>query len=104
MEKYKVSVSAPAKRDIREIHSYISQQLMESQIADRIFDALYAAVGSLVEMPHRFPIVTNERLATIGYRKLVSDNYIIFYTIDETAGIVYVERVLYSRRDWLSLL
>ena len=40
----------------------------------------------------------------MGYRKLVVKNYVVFYLIDEKNKVVEIGRILYGRRDWLSLL
>jgi plasmid stabilization system protein ParE len=55
-------------------------------------------------MPQKCPPVTDERLAVMGYRKLLVKNYIVFFTIDEQSKIVDVERILYARRDWHYIL
>lgn len=39
-----------------------------------------------------------------GYRKLIIKNYIAFFTVDEQARVVDVERILYARRDWLNII
>ncbi|HBG16880.1 MAG TPA: hypothetical protein DDW93_08890 [Firmicutes bacterium] len=41
---------------------------------------------------------------SIGYRKLIVKNYIVFFTINEKSKVVDVERILYARRDWLRIL
>jgi plasmid stabilization system protein ParE len=50
------------------------------------------------------PARRHERLASMGYRKLQVKNYIAFFTINEKDGVVDVERILYTRRDWLRIL
>jgi plasmid stabilization system protein ParE len=67
-------------------------------------DTIEEALVGLADMPHRCPPVTDERLASMGYRKLIINNYIAFFTIDEKAKVVDVERILYVRRDWLHIL
>ncbi|SPF46518.1 Addiction module toxin, RelE/StbE family (fragment) [Candidatus Desulfosporosinus infrequens] len=59
---------------------------------------------SLEEMPQRNALVADERLSTAGIRKLLVDNYIIFYVISEKEKTVMIIRILYGRRDWLTLL
>ena len=58
----------------------------------------------MTDMPQKCPLVRDERLASIGYRKLLVKNYVVFFTIDEKAKVVDVERILYARRDWLRIL
>lgn len=59
---------------------------------------------SLSEMPSRHALVTDERLALLGIRKLPVENYIVFYVISETNMVATVVRILYGRRDWEQLL
>ena len=42
------------------------------------------------------------RKQRISYRYLVCGNYMIFYHLD--GGAVYIDRILYGRRDYLTLL
>lgn len=62
------------------------------------------AMAGLEEMPHRVPAVADERLASIGYRKLIVKNHIIFLSINEKAKVIDVERILYGRRNWRAIL
>ncbi len=59
---------------------------------------------NLADMPQKCPAITDERLASIGYRKLLVKSYIVFFTIDEKEKVVNVERILFARRDWLRIL
>jgi plasmid stabilization system protein ParE len=104
MERYSVSIPKPVENDIDDIYNYIAAELMNPRAALDIANGLYDAIDTLSEMPQRFPVVPDERLSLIGYRKLIIDSYIAFYTIDEDNRVVNVERVLYARRDWLNLL
>ncbi len=104
MEHYKVRATELAENDLRDISRYISVELLVPVTADRIVESIQQAVLGLSHMPHRHPLVDDERLAELGYRKLHIKNYIAFFIIDEEAKTVYVERILYARRDWLHIL
>jgi len=104
MAKYRVDISEPAENDLRDMVRYISAQLDAPITALNMMDAIEAASGGLVDMPQQYPPVTDERLATMGYRKLLVQNYIVFCTIDEKNKVVDVERILYARRDWFRIL
>ncbi|MCL2812680.1 MAG: type II toxin-antitoxin system RelE/ParE family toxin [Clostridia bacterium] len=104
MAQYEVEVSEPAENDLRDIVHYISAQLYAPISAMMMMEAIDEALSNLSDMPQRCPLVSDERLASIGYRKLNVKNYIAFFTIDESANAVNVERILYARRDWLHIL
>ena len=103
MDKYKIFVSDPALEDMDEIALYISTQLNTPETADNMLDAFHKAMLSLAKMPKRHPLVRDDFLASLGYRKLSVKNYFILYSVDDTASEkreVNVERVLYSVRNW----
>lgn len=104
MARYRVDVSDPAESDLRDIIRYISAQLSAPMTATKMIDVIEEAIAGLADMPQKCPPITDERLASMGYRKLVVKNYIVFFTIDEKSKVVDVERILYARRDWLRIL
>jgi len=104
MAKYRVDVSSPAEEDLRDILRYISSQLSAPITATKMMDVIEEALTRLADMPDSYPLVRDDRLASMGYRRLDVKNYTVFFTIDKKAQIVDVERILYARRDWASLL
>lgn len=104
MVKYRVDVSEPAENDLRDIVRYISAQLSAPMTALKMMDTIEEAITGLAVIPQKCLLVTDERLAMMGYRKWLVKNYIVFFTIDEKSKVVDVERILYTRRDWLHIL
>ena len=104
MAEYRIEGSEPAENDLRDIVRHISAQLDAPVTAEKMLDVIEEAVNSLEDMAQRYPLVIDERLAAMGYRKLTVKNYFIFFTVDEKRKIVNVERILYARRDWRGLL
>lgn len=104
MAKFRVDVSEPAENDLGEIIRYIASQLSVPISALRMMELLEEAMEGLSDMPQRYPVVADERLAQMGYGKLPVKNYIVFFSIDEKNKVVDIERILYGRRDWLSIL
>jgi len=104
MASYRINISEPAENDLRDIVRYISAQLSAPVTALKMMDIVEEAISGLTVMPQKCPPVSDERLAMIGYRKLIVKNYIVFFTIDEKSKTVDVERILYARRDWHHIL
>ena len=104
MVKYRVDVSNPAEEDIRDIIRYISSQLSAPITAMKMLDTIEEALAKLAVMPDSYPLVRDDRLASMGYRRLEVKNYTAFFTINEKDKTVDVERILYARRDWANLL
>ena len=104
MAGYSIDISEPAENDLRDIVRYISAQFNAPMTALKMMDLIVAAINSLENMPRRCPLVSDERLAGMGYRKLIIKNHIVFFTIDESSKVVDVERILHARRDWLRII
>ncbi len=104
MKTYKIEVSEAAEHDLRDIMRYISAQLSAPITAMGLIEILEGAMYGLANMPKGYPLVSDERLAFLGYRKLVVKNYIIFFTIEEKESTVNIERILYAKRQWRMFL
>jgi len=104
MAEYKVEGSESAEKDLRDIVRYISSQFDAPMTALKMMDIIEEAVNSLEDMPQRCPLVADERLAALGYRKLIVKNYFVFFTVDEQNKVVDIERILHARRDWQRIL
>ncbi len=101
---YQVIVSRQAEMDMVEIGRYISRELKSLQSANDLQDEFDGKILALEQMPRRFALVSDERLARLGYRSVAVKNYIIFYTVDEPAQTVIIIRVVYGARDWAHLI
>jgi len=47
-------------------------------------------------------IPKENELASFGYRVIIIENYLMFYTIEE--NIIYLHRIIHGARDYISLL
>lgn len=104
MERYRVDISEPAENDLHNIVRYISAQLSAPITALKMMDIIEEAIAVLAIMPQKCPFAVDERLAMLGYHKLLVKNYIVFFTIDERLKVVDIERILYARRNWRHIL
>lgn len=97
-------MAEPAVIDLKQIARYVSKELREPLIAQKLVGRIKETVMSLSNLPTRHALVEDKRLAILGIRKLTVDNYIIFYIVSENDSTVTIVRVLYGRRNWLNLL
>ncbi len=104
MSTYNIQITEPAEKDLYEIGSYISKELLEPETAKKVVSKIAKGINSLEDMPLRNALVSDDRLANKGIRKIIVDNYIVFYIVTENANTVTIIRILYSRRDWVNLL
>lgn len=101
---YDVKITEPAENDLRDIARYISAQLNAPTTALNMIRTIRKAVAKLETNALLYPLVRDDRLAALGYRPLVVKNYIVFYIVNEKDKKVDIDRILYSRRDWKSIL
>jgi len=104
MEQFRIIIADLAKQDIRDIRVHIANELQEPVVADEIVNEILDATLTLEEMPERIALVKDARLAEKGIRPLYIKNYTIFFRIEKSKKIVDIVRVMYSKRDWASLL
>lgn len=99
---YKLNISPEAQNDLIGIRRYISEELEDEKAAE---NTIIRIVGRIRQL---------EKLALMGkplnavievdsdYRYLASGNYLIFYRAYQDN--VYIDRVLYGRRDYMPVL
>ena len=95
-------ISPLAKADMEEIGDYISRELCNPEAALNMIRRFRSAIAPLRDLPQMgAPLLAPGKQGTL-YRYLVCGSYLIFYHMDGTS--VYIDRILYGRRDYLSLL
>lgn len=96
---YSVIYSPKATEDLKEIYSYIAFTLMVPGTAERQVNRIRQTVRSLDSMPLRNPAVDWDPWKSAGMRKVAVDNFVVFYTVDESSSTVTVIRIVYGGRD-----
>lgn len=99
MGRYKLQFLPVARQDLLDIVHYISVDLQNVTAAERIAEKLIREARKLEDFPYAHPIFTPQKPLANEYRKLVVENYILFYWVEEEERAVTVARVLYGRRD-----
>lgn len=95
-------ISPLAKTDMEEIGDYIGRERCNPEAALNMIRRFQAAMAPLRELPQMgAPLLAAGQQGTF-YRYLVCDSYLIFYHVD--ADTVCIDRVLYGRRNYLTLL
>ena len=101
---FHIDITEPAENDMIEAAGYIAGQLLNPSAAERLLDDAEAAILSLENMPERHALVSDEDLARLGIRFIPVSNYLIFYIVREENNTVVIQRFLYGRRDWATIL
>lgn len=104
MKEYRINISDLAKQDLISMVDYISNDLQEPIVAEKIVDMIIDTIFSLEEMPKRIGLVKDERLAKKGIRSLYVKGYSVFFRINDNLKIIEIVRIIYAQRDWIALL
>ncbi len=99
MKKWSITVTPEFGDDLRGIHAYISNTLLEPVIAKNLVDRILKAIGKLTDLPLRYPVYEKEPWQSRGLRKMSVGNYMVFYLTNEETGTVIVLHVFYAGRD-----
>ena len=91
-----------SRRDLDEIFEYISCELENLAAAHETVNAILDGAESLEGFPFVGSLVEGIPFLKEGYRFLPVRNYLIFYRITDTQ--VFVDRILYKKRDYSQLL
>lgn len=101
---YTIKMTPKAADDLDNIYRYISEELFATSAATNILERIEKEIMRLREFPFSCNCVADEYLKNKGYRKLVVDNYIVFYLIEEEKKQVIIMRVLYGKQKYENLL
>ena len=104
MTTYKVIIDPTGVSDLRRMLRYISDTLLEPEIAKRLYVSIKKQIMTLDQMPYRHKLVADEVLARRGVRALYAENYCALYVTEEPKQAVHVLRVQHHRREWQRLL
>ena len=98
----KIRVTPAALNDLKEIMSYIENDLSNPIAAKKVVKRIIEDYSRLEFLPHMGSSLSSKVPFDTDYRFIVSGNYIVFYKADDEYVSIY--RVLYGRRDYLKII
>lgn len=106
MEKnnYRLKMLLKASHDLERIYSYIVNDLFAENAANNLIVQIEKSIMRLKDFPFSCNLVKDEILKNKGYRRLIIDNYVVFYIVDETDEVVVIMRILYGPRNYQNLI
>ena len=102
MKQYTVKITDEALADMEQLYNYIAYTLRAPENAMEQYNRISGRILKLDTMPERFRIMDSEPEHSNGIRRMLVDNYSVFYVIEEDS--VIVTNVLYSASDIGKLL
>lgn len=97
MEQYKVEITKEALQDMEDIYNYIALELFSPENAMGQYNRIADEILTLDTFPQRYRIMDSETEKQMELRRMLVDNYSVFYTI--RSDKVIVTDVLYTASD-----
>lgn len=101
---YQVKLTETAVNDLRDILFSVAELSGNSDVVRRFMEELPENVSSLSTFPERGAVPHDRVLAAQEYRFLIHKEYLILYTVDKDATVVYVQAILNGKRDYSNIL
>lgn len=95
-------LSKEAQNDLAAIKAYITEELENPDAALATVSRIAKKIRILKNQAYVGAPLSSVADTESGYRFLISGNYLIFYRA--YGKNVYIDRVLYSRRDYMHIL
>ena len=99
-DNYQIRFLKIAEEDFTELVSYIAAD--NPTAADAIATKIEKNLDLLSQNPNLGRIPRDEEIRNLGYRYIIVQNYIIFYTLESKT--IYIHRILHGARNYKSLL
>ena len=98
---YNIIVAPRALADLDEAAEYIGEILSAPDAARGLVAAIIEAIGGLADFPLTGAAVHFKFVPDYEVRRLLVNEFLIFYRVDEEKKTVYVLRIRYGRTDYI---
>lgn len=101
---YTINLTAPALLDIQKALTYITLNLQNKTATDNLYITINSKINNLPNFPNKYPLVNAPKLLYQQIRYIPVDNYLIFYSVNESEQQIQILRFLYAKSNWLAIL
>lgn len=89
-DKYKIIILPIAQEEFDNIYKYIYKELFATNAAIRLKNNIENKIINLKNNPRMYSKIKKKDNLDREYRKIVINNYIVLYTIDEERKTIYI--------------
>ncbi len=97
--KYSYKFTEKAAKDLDEILKYIKQALFNPPAASMFADKIFKSIDNIRNFPLSGMLVENDFLLNKKIRRIVIDNYIMYYLADEKKQEITIVRIVYGKKN-----
>jgi len=103
-KNYDLIIEKYAQKDIQDIYNYISYTLLNKEAAIKLLNNINKKLQMIKTFPKSAPLINNQYVKNKNIMKLLVDNYILFYEVDDNNNEIRIIRVLYGMRNYINIL
>ena len=103
-KKFKIIMQNSAQKDILTIYNYISIVLGNTAASNKLMQKIKDRFNEIATYPKSAPLLINEYVKNKNIRKLIIDNYIAFYEINEQKNEIIVLRILHCTTNYINMI
>ncbi len=97
--EYSFKFTEKAEEDLDDILKYISEELSNPSAASGLAQKIFECIDNVRAFPESGLLVENEFLSDKTLRRVLVENYSVYYKFDDNDKMIYIIRLVYSRRD-----
>lgn len=103
-EIYTIEFTEDCRNEIIDIYEYISKNLVAKGAAKKLMRKMRDSVNQLAEFPNLYVKIGKTDKLKRDYHRMVINNYVVLYTVDDIQNKVYIAHMYHGKRNWLNLL
>lgn len=100
--KYEVEFTEECAVEIRKVYNYIGDDLSARNSANKIMERIEEFITNLAYAPRMYAEIDKYSNTKRIYRRIILNNYVLLYTIDEERHKVFISHMYHSKTDYLN--
>lgn len=103
MSSFNILVTQDAENDLKNIRDYIASNISK-KTSVRIINLIKSSIERVSLFPQFAPAVKYEPWNSLGMRRIVVKNFLVYYRVVLEENTVYILKVTYGRRNQQTVL
>ncbi len=101
---YKYFFTAHAEQDFESVMEYLVTELHNPTAAQALGRKIFTVIDNVCAFPQSGTLLDNDGIADNTVRRLVIDNYLLYYKPIDAAKSIYILRIVYGQRKQTDIL
>lgn len=100
--EYEVEFTEECAVEIRKVYNYLRDDCSAENSANKIMERIEEFITNLAYAPRMYAEIDKYNNTRKVYRRIILNNYVLLYTIDEEKHKVYISYMHHSKSDYLN--